>query len=70
MQDAGTVAFAARLTGAGHVTVRPDVGLTTGVRVTEPAKLNVLVRVTDMEAPVAPVLKFTGDTAVRVNPPT
>ncbi len=62
--------MAVRLTGAGHVTVRPVVGLTTGVRVTEPTKLNVLVRVTDMDAPVAPVLKFTGVTAVNVNPPT
>ncbi len=70
VHDVGTVALAVRLTGAGHVTVRPVVGLTTGVRVTEPTKLNVLVRVTDIEAPVVPVSKLTGVTAVRVNPPT
>ncbi len=38
VQDVGTVAFAVKLTGAGHVTVRPVVGLTVGVRVTVPAK--------------------------------
>ncbi len=70
MHDTGVVALAVRLTGAGQVTVRPVAGLTTGVRVMDPTKLNVLVRVTDMEAPVAPVLKFTGVVAVRVNPPT
>ncbi len=61
--------MAVRVTGAGQVTVRP-MGLTTEVRVTEPAKLNVLVRVTDMEVPVAPVLKFTGLTAEMEKSPT
>ncbi len=30
--------MALRLTGAGHVTVRPVVGLTAGVNVTDPTK--------------------------------
>ncbi len=70
MQDVGTVALAVRLTGAGQVTVRPVVGLTVGVRVTVPTKFWVLVRVTDIEAPVAPELKFTGVTAEIVKSPT
>ncbi len=70
MHDVGTVPFADRLIGAGQVTVKPVVGVTTGLRVTEPAKLNVLLRAIDNEAPVAPVLKLTGVAAVRENPPT
>ncbi len=69
VHDAGEVALAVRATGAGQATVRPA-GLTTVVSVTEPAKLNVLVRVTEMEAPVAPVLKFTGLTAEMEKSPT
>ncbi len=38
VHDVGTVAFAARLTGAGQVTVKPVVGLIVGVRVTVPTK--------------------------------
>ena len=60
MHDAATVAFAVILTGAGHVTVSPVTGLVTGVRLIVPAKLNVLVRETEMADPVAPELKFTG----------
>src|SRR5438128_10843524 len=60
VHEAATVAFAVILTGAGHVTVNPVAGLVTGVRVTVPAKLNVLVKVTDIAEPVAPELKFTG----------
>ena len=60
MQEAAKVAFAVMLTGAGHVTVKPVAGLVTGVRATVPAKLNVLVRETEMADPVAPELKFTG----------
>ena len=60
MHDAATVAFAVILTGAGHVTVNPVAGLVTGVRVTVPAKLNMLVKLTDIDEPVAPELKFTG----------
>ncbi len=70
MQDAATVAFAVILTGAGHVTVNPVAGLVTGVRVTVPAKLNVLVRETEMAEPVAPELKFTGLPTLIVKSPT
>ncbi len=55
------MALAVRLDGvAGQVTVKPVAGLTTDVRATVPAKLNVLVSETDIAAPVAPELKFTG----------
>ena len=70
MQDAATVAFAVMLTGAGQVTVSPVAGLVTGVRVTVPAKLNVLVRETDIAEPVAPELKFTGLPTLIVKLPT
>ncbi len=70
MQDAATVAFAVILTGAGHVTVNPVAGLVTGVRVTVPAKLNVLVKLTEIAEPVAPELKFTGLLTVIVKSPT
>ena len=59
VHDAATVAFAVMLTGAGHVTVKPA-GLTIEVSPTVPAKLNVLVKLTDIAEPVAPELKFTG----------
>jgi len=59
VHEAATVAFAVILTGAGHVTVKPA-GLTIGVRPIVPAKLNVLVKLTDITEPVAPELKFTG----------
>ena len=70
MQDAATVAFAVILTGAGHVTVNPVAGLVTGVRVTVPAKLKVLVKLTDIDEPVAPELKLTGVPTVIVKSPT
>ena len=70
VQDAATVAFAVILTGAGHVTVNPVAGLVTGVRVTVPAKLNVLVKETEMADPVAPELKFTGLPTEMVKSPT
>ena len=70
MQDAATVAFAEMLTGAGHVTVKPVAGLVTGVRLIVPAKLNVLVRETDIEEPVAPELKLTGVPTLIVKSPT
>ncbi len=70
MQDAATVAFAVILTGAGQVTVNPVTGLVTGVRVTVPAKLKVLVRETEIAEPVAPELKLTGVPAEIVKPPT
>ncbi len=58
------------LTGAGQVTVKPVTGLVTAVRVTVPAKLNVLVRETDIAEPVAPELKFTRVPTLIVKLPT
>ncbi len=66
-----TVAFAVILTAvAGHVTVSPVMGLTTAVRVMLPTKLNVLVRLTEIAAPVAPELKLTGVPTEIVKSPT
>ncbi len=70
VHEAATVAFAVIVTGAGHVTVNPVAGLVTGVRATVPAKLNVLVRETDIAEPVAPELKFTGLPTEMVKSPT
>jgi len=70
VHDAATVALAVMLTGAGHVTVSPVAGLVTGVRATVPAKLNVLVRLTDIAEPVAPELKLTGVPTLIVKLPT
>ena len=69
-QEVATVALAVMLTGAGHVTVKPVAGLVTGVRVTVPAKLKVLVKLTDIDEPVAPELKFTGVPTLIVKLPT
>jgi len=70
VQEAATVAFAVMLTGAGQVTVKPVAGLTTAERLTVPAKLNVLVRETEIAEPVAPELKFTGVPTLIVKLPT
>src|SRR2546425_13159654 len=70
VQEAATVAFAVILTGAGHVTVKPVAGLVTGVRATVPAKLKVLVKLTDIAEPAAPELKLTGLPTVMVNSAT
>ena len=70
VHEAATVAFAVILTGAGQVTVKPVTGLVTAARVTVPAKLNVLVRETDIAAPVAPELKLTGEPTLMVKSPT
>ncbi len=71
VHEADAVALAVRLVAvAGHVTVRPVVGLTTDVRPTVPAKLKVLVRLTDIAAPEAPELKFTGLLTLIVKSPT
>jgi len=70
VHDAATVAFAVILTGAGQVTVKPVAGLVTGVRATVPAKLNVLVKETEIAEPVAPELKFTGLPTEIVKSPT
>jgi len=70
VHDAAKVALAVILTGAGHVTVSPVTGLVTGVRVTVPAKLKVLVKLTEIAEPVAPELKFTGLPTLIVKSPT
>ena len=70
VQEAATVAFAVILTGAGHVTVNPVTGLVTAARLIVPAKLNVLVRETEIAEPVAPELKFTGVPTLIVKLPT
>ena len=70
VQEAATVALAVMVTGAGQVTVNPVAGLVTGVRATVPAKLNVLVRETEMAEPVAPELKLTGVLTIIVKSPT
>ena len=70
VHEAATVAFAVILTGAGQVTVKPVAGLVTGVRATVPAKLKVLVRLTDIAEPVAPELKLTGVPTLIVKSPT
>ena len=69
VHEAATVAFAVILTGPGQVTVKPA-GLTIGVRPIVPAKLNVLVKETDITEPVAPELKFTGLPMLIVKLPT
>ena len=70
VHEAATVAFAVMLTGAGQVTVKPVAGLVTGLRVTVPAKLNVLVNETDIADPLAPELKLTGLPTEIVKSPT
>ncbi len=62
--------FAVRLVAVpGQVTVRPVVGLTTELRATVPAKLKVLVRLTETAAPAAPELKLTGVPTLTVKSP-
>ena len=51
---------------AGHATVRPVPGLTTSLMLTVPVKPLAGVTVIVEDAPVAPVLKLTGDEAVNV----
>ncbi len=63
--------MAARLVAvAGQLTVKPEVGLTTELRLTLPTKLKVLVRLTEIAAPVAPELKLTGVPTEMVKSPT
>ena len=52
------------------MTVNPIAGLVTAVRLTVPAKLNVLVKLTDIAEPVAPELKLTGVPTLIVKLPT
>ena len=71
VHDAVTVAFAVIAVAAvGQVTVRPVAGVTTDARLMLPAKLNVLVRVTVIAEPVAPLLKLTGFVTEIVKSPT
>ena len=71
MHDAVTVAFAVILVAVvGQVTVRPVAGVTAEARLILPAKLKVLVRVTVIAAPVAPLLKLTGLVTDIVKSPT
>ena len=71
VQEADVVALAVRLAGVdGQVTTSPVAGLVRGLRLTAPAKLNVLANVTDIEAPVAPELKLTGPSSLVVKSPT
>ncbi len=72
VQEAETVAFAVRLTTVtGQVTVKPVGGVTlVEARVMLPAKSRMLVRLTDIAAPVAPELKFTGVPTLMVKSPT
>ncbi len=70
-QDIEAVVLDVRLVAvAGHVTVKPLVGLTTELRPTVPTKLKVLVRVTGIAAPAAPELKLTGVPTIMVKSPT
>ncbi len=55
---------------AGQLTVNPVSGLMTEPRLTVPAKLKVLVRITGSVAPVAPELKFTGVPTMIAKSPT
>ncbi len=71
MHDAEAVPLAVKLVAvAGQLTVKPVDGLTTEVSATVPAKLLTLVNETDIEAPVAPELKFTGVPTLIVKSPT
>ncbi len=71
VQDADAVAFAAKLAGmVEQATVRPAVGLTTGLSATVPAKLFTLVSETDIAAAVAPELKLAGVLSEMVKSPT
>ncbi len=54
----------------GQLTINPVDGLTTELRVTLPAKLNLLARDTDTEAPETPRLKLTGLPAEMERSPT
>jgi hypothetical protein len=50
----------------GQTTVRPDVGLTTSAMLTVPVNPLSGVTVIVEDEPVAPVLKLTGEVAVKV----
>ena len=70
-QDPAPVPLAASMMGdEPHVTVRPVLGATTELSVTEPAKLKKLLRVTEIIVPVAPELKLTEPLAEIEKSPT
>ena len=59
VHDATEVALAVNGTALkGHATFKPIDGPANALRLTEPAKLNVLVREIVMDAPEAPALKL------------
>jgi hypothetical protein len=58
------------VTLAGQVTVRPVDGVTEGVSVTAPLNAPTALTVTVVDAPVVPVLKFTGPVAEMVKSET
>ncbi len=69
--DAETVALAVKIVAvAGQFTVRPVVEPAAEERLTPPAKLKVLARLTEIAALGAPELKFTGVPTDSVNSPT
>ena len=71
VHDAVTVTLAVILVAVvGQVTVRPVTGVTADARLMVPAKLNVLVRVTVIAEPVAPLLRLTGLVTESVKSPT
>ncbi len=71
VHKAEAVVFAVRLVAvAGQVTVKPVAGLTTEDSAIVPAKLLTLVSETDIAAPVAPELKFTGVPTEIMKSPT
>lgn len=69
VQKAETVALAVIRTGAvGQFTARPVSGVTVGVTLMLPAKLNLLVSIAEIPAPDAPVLKLTGLAEIMKSP--
>lgn len=71
VQDALAVPLGERLVAVvGQLTVRPVIGITNEDNETVPAKLFWLVSEMDMDAPEAPLLKFTGVPAEMVKSPT
>jgi hypothetical protein len=71
VQEAVAVVLAVRLVAVvGQVTDRPELGVTADDSWIVPTKLDVLVRLTEMVPPGAPLLKFTGELREIVKSPT
>ncbi len=71
VQEAPVVVFAVTVVAvAGQITVNPVVGLVTALRLTLPAKFSVLVRLTDIVAPEAPLSKLTRVPTLMLKSPT